>query len=287
MLQCLDDGRNDIFLHIDEKSEMQYEDFTGILRCSRLIPMPRRDVRWGGFSQIELEMDLISAAVRGGDYDFLHLISGVDMPLKPQDEIHAFFATHPNTEFVSIERDKTRAPGVRARYAYYHFLKDRYGKQKGALGRIDDFLVKVQKPFVRRDEGTVYGGGHNWFSITGAFAGYVAEHRDWISRRFRHTYCCDEIFLQTLLLNSPMAERLNRTEGTPSSLQCARLIDWERGKPYTFTIDDLNMLQNSSAIFARKFSMASEPTRRLVEALALRVCGDRERTAATGTEPTQ
>ena len=36
-----------------------------------------------------------------------------------------------------------------------------------------------------------------------------------------------------------------------------RFIDWERGSngnPYTFRINDFKMLQNSDALFARKFS---------------------------------
>lgn len=35
-----------------------------------------------------------------------------------------------------------------------------------------------------------------------------------------------------------------------SSMRC---IDWERGTPYTYTLDDYKMLMASDKLFARKF----------------------------------
>ncbi|MBR0219594.1 MAG: glycosyl transferase [Clostridia bacterium] len=271
LLRCLDDERNDIFLHIDAKSPMQYEDFQAILRRSKLTVMPRMDIQWGGFSLIQLEMDFLDMALKQGPYDYFHLLSGQDLPIKTQDEIHAFFEAHNGTEFVSIEEGKTKSPSVQWRYRYYHWLKEFYGRKKGLLGRAEDALIFLQKPFVRRDRNCVYGGGHQWFSITGAFAEYAAAHRAWINKRFHFTYCCDEIFLQTLLLQSPFREKLNRASDMPGCLQCARLIDWVRGGPYTFTIDDLDMILASPAMFARKLSMANSPCRKLTEALEARI----------------
>lgn len=271
LLRCLDDERNDIFLHIDAKSPLRYEDFENILRHSRLTTLPRADIRWGGFTLIDLEMRLLQAAVSQGHYDYHHLLSGQDMPIKSQDEIHRFFEARNGTEFVSIEADKTKNPRVQWRYRYYHWLKDHYNKRKGVIGHAEDALIALQKPFVRRDKNCEYGGGHQWFSITGDFAEYAVAHRDWINKRFRYTYCCDEIFLQTLLLQSPFREKLNRAPELYGSLQCARLIDWDRGGPYTFTIEDWEMLMASPAMFARKVSMAKEPCRQLTEALAARI----------------
>ena len=271
LLRCLDDPRNDIFLHIDAKSPMQYEDFQSIPRRSKITVMPRMDIQWGGSSLIRLEMDFLEAAVRQGPYDYYHLLSGQDLPIKTQDEIHAFFEARNGTEFVSIEEEKTKKPSVQWRYRYYHWLKDFYGRKKGLLGHAEDALIALQMPFVRRDRNCVYGGGHQWFSITGTFAEYAVAHRDWVKKRFRFTYCCDEIFLQTLLLQSPYKEKLNRAPDMPGCLQCARLIDWVRGGPYTFTIEDLDMILASPAMFARKLSMASSPCRKLTEALEARI----------------
>lgn len=38
-------------------------------------------------------------------------------------------------------------------------------------------------------------------------------------------------------------------------LACARLIDWQRGNPYVFKMQDFDLIKNSPAMFARKFDM--------------------------------
>lgn len=53
------------------------------------------------------------------------------------------------------------------------------------------------------------------------------------------------MFLHTVVQNSPYKENI-----VNNSL---RFIDWERGKPYTFTIEDYDMLIHSPDLFARKF----------------------------------
>ena len=34
-----------------------------------------------------------------------------------------------------------------------------------------------------------------------------------------------------------------------------RLIDWDRGSPYTFKIDDYSQIKKSNMLFARKFQV--------------------------------
>ncbi|MCI5660123.1 MAG: glycosyl transferase, partial [Clostridium sp.] len=42
-------------------------------------------------------------------------------------------------------------------------------------------------------------------------------------------------------------------------MACARLIDWERGNPYVFRMADYDEIMQSPAMFARKFSMQTDP----------------------------
>lgn len=64
LVSLLDDKRNDIYVHIDKKSN------TSKLRLntqfSKLVFVERHNVRWGDVSQIKAEMALFSAAVSGG-----------------------------------------------------------------------------------------------------------------------------------------------------------------------------------------------------------------------------
>ena len=57
--------------------------------------------------------------------------------------------------------------------------------------------------------------------------------------------CADEVYKQTIIWNSKYKENISEDE--------IRLIDWERGKPYTFKMEDYNELAGSKMLFARKF----------------------------------
>lgn len=40
---------------------------------------------------------------------------------------------------------------------------------------------------------------------------------------------------------------------------CLRYVDWERGKPYTFSDEDFDLLMSSNNLFARKFDYSKNP----------------------------
>ncbi len=67
----------------------------------------------------------------------------------------------------------------------------------------------------------------------------------------------DEFFVPTLVMNSKFAGRVVNTS--------LREIDWDRGQPYEYTIEDLKMLESSDNFFARKLSYDKNPE--LVDAL--------------------
>ena len=104
LLNLLDDQRNDIYLHVDKKSEALYNLFkVHSLRLSRLYVLEDRvNIKWGDVSQIKAELLLFEKAVRNERYAYLHLISGVDFPIKTQDYIHEFFNSNIGYEFVGF-----------------------------------------------------------------------------------------------------------------------------------------------------------------------------------------
>ena len=91
LLSMLDDERNDIFLHIDRKSDMLDGAEPLVLSKARLFVLEQRvDVRWGNLSQIKAEYVLFEEALKHGPYAYYHLLSGQDLPIKSQDYIHQF-----------------------------------------------------------------------------------------------------------------------------------------------------------------------------------------------------
>ena len=70
--------------------------------------------------------------------------------------------------------------------------------------------------------------------------------------KYRFTRCCDEVFLQTLLYNSSYSLNMYFDEDSKRYYNM-RYVDFQRGNPYVFRIDDEGLLNSRKEIFARKF----------------------------------
>ena len=246
LLDLLDDERNDIYLHIDKKAK-NVPDFR--VKQAGLHLIDPINVVWGGYSQIRCEMKLLEAAAEG-HYRYYHLISGMDLPLKTQDEIHAFFREHDGTEYMYFDEEACHSGSFHDRVQYYYFFGNLGFNTRKKIGHglrlIDRILVKVQKALhiCRKPVFSLYKGGQ-WFSITDDLVQYVLSRKDDIRKQFQYTFLTDEVFLQSVAVSSPMRNRIVNDD--------LRAIDWERGMPYTFRKEDVPMLLASEKLWGRKF----------------------------------
>ena len=260
LIMALDDERNDIFVHIDSKViDFDYNRYSALAKYSKVIFTPERiNVTWGDYSQVKTEMLLLRTAVEYENpekpYEYFHLISGVDLPIKSNDYIHTFFAENPGKEFIHFSENTVSQLSIN-RLQYYHFFRRR---RNTFTKIISQGLLRIQKAIgVNRLKNTdlKVQKGCNWFSITGAFAHYIVDNFVEYEKYFKHSYCCDEVFVQTMLVNSPYKDNLYMPDCNNNHEACMRLIDWKRGNPYIFRSEDLELLKSSPCIFARKFDL--------------------------------
>lgn len=255
LICLLDDVRNDIYIHIDARADGFIEsDFDGAAEYSKLHFIKRSTVFWADFSQTSAELDLLEAACEGGEYSYYHLLSGSDLPLKTQDEIHTFFEGR-NDEFIGI--CPKEVPYSVNRLKYYHFLTgNRFYRKSKPLKGLDLILTKLQALFgINRLKGENIKviDGWTWFSVTDDFARYIVSKRSYIEKIFSKSIASDELVMQTMIYNNPeFYSRIYDTKSlTKGSLRC---IDWKRGRPYTFKNEDFEELINAEdVLFARKF----------------------------------
>ena len=98
--------RNDLYLHVDKKAKaFDPHEFSAIVKHAKLIFLKRMSVTWGGYSQIALELMMLNRATET-HHSYYHYISGVDIPLKTQTEILAFFDEREGREFVEIGEEE-------------------------------------------------------------------------------------------------------------------------------------------------------------------------------------
>ena len=263
LILSLDDARNDIYIHIDAKvKNFNFEHFQSITKYSKVtFTTERVNITWGDFSQVKCEMLLLQTAVQNeskdNPYTYYHLLSGVDLPIKTSDEIHKFFDNHYGKEFIHYTSNKVEQSSVN-RIKYYHLFRKKrnvfykilaqivlkFEKFIG-INRLKNLDIKVQK-------------GCNWFSITDNLAKYVVCNLKKYEKIFSCSYCCDEIFIQTIVENSEFKNNLYMPNCNNNHEACMRLIDWQRGNPYVWRTVDYDLIKASPCMFARKFDMNTD-----------------------------
>jgi hypothetical protein len=255
LLEMLDDDNTDFFLLIDKKVKEPLSELIQIhLEKSRLIELPRIRINWGGYSQIQGCLNLLKTALPER-YDYYHLIQGSDFPIKRKKDIDAFFLKNNGQEFIEFN------PGdyefAKWKCNYRHCLVDNeFYRNSLFLKGISHGLVEIQKRLGIKKSAESLFHGSALFSITHPCAEYVVSHEAWIYHRFKNSLAAGEVFLQTLIMQSPYKENLFHYERPDGN---ARYIDWNHrsgNSPKTFDENDFDRLMSlpEQFCFARKFS---------------------------------
>ncbi len=255
LIELIDDERNDIFLHIDRKSRISADEMRRISQVavhSNITMVKRHRISWGGYSIVKAEFELLNTAIHAGAYCYYHLISSMDLPVRTNDEIHAFFDRNQGKEFVRLS-EACHIDMFRPRLKYYWFFQELIGKsRKNPLRIVQWISIQIQKIIgVNRIRDFTFAKGHQWFSITDDFARYVCENEPSVRKRLRFTFCADESMIQPLIVDSIFKDRIYKPE--PNENEIMRAIDWNRGSPYVFRKEDYDFLMKTKCMFARKF----------------------------------
>lgn len=260
LISLIDDERNDIILVLDKKSKL-INSFVPKTKFSKVYQPDKNqliDVQWGGLSLLKAEILALSIAVKKDKYDYIHIISGVDLPIKTQDYIHNFFDNlEPGTNCISFSEEKNIQDAFNENCKYYHIFTNKARCKNLFVRKICSFTrrfyIKLQMTLgIKRNwEGWVFGKGSEWVSLTYDFANYLVENRKKVFKRFRGVHCSDEIWKHTMLLSSPYKDTTSNFDSLRNDV---RRIDWNRGTPYTWTIEDFEELRSCREMFARKFN---------------------------------
>ena len=258
LIAVLDSEHADFYVHINKSvKQLDEESIRAAAVKSRIQIFREFKIAWGADTQIRCELFLMEQAAKG-HYDYYHLLSGVDIPLKTGAEIEAFFETQ-DRSFLEVKQEQDLT-GTLDRVRYYYPLQPWIGRQKADRGFVYALLdqlnyesLKIQKMLgVDRTKNApfAYCRGANWFSITHELLICALEKKKQIAKYFYCTMNADEMFLQCVAMVSPLRDTVIRDS--------LRLVDWQRTEhggcsPHTFTMEDWEMITGSDKLFARKF----------------------------------
>ena len=260
--------RTHVFLHLDVKFAPLLPQ---ILPRPNLMAFSRHRMHWGGFGLVRATLDLLRRALEVAPFDYLHLISGQCLPLRPIPEILDHFDASGLEHMASTPFPVEGLPyqGLdRILVDYPPHLQGRYRGVKARM--LEEYKLEVLRDASRHrklDHLPRLYHGSQWFSVTGACAEQMlrfSDHHPELARFCETSLIPDEMFFQTVLMASPFADQLDR--------RTFRHMDWKRGGPYTFTREDVTYLLASPGMFARKFDIGKDEAAvaRLLRAVRLR-----------------
>jgi hypothetical protein len=262
LCQQISEEHTRLYIHIDANtSEHEFNAMKAATPTDAHF-IDRQRCRWGGFSLVSASLALIMAALKD-DCDYMVLLSAQDFPIKSQQEI--VNQLQGTTGFIEFRRQPDPAFDIRYRYQSYHpeWLK---GSLAGKL------LQKIQRPInqlglfkrsLPAPLSTIYSGSQWWCLSKRACEAliYFCEQNPSVIAFFRQTLVPDEMFVQTILMHTPLKDELINDS--------QHYLEWEAGawSPRTFERSDIERLLANPALFARKFAIDGQVTTQISQHL--------------------
>lgn len=248
-----------IYIHIDEKSSSIV---SKIKSAKNIFKYSFYDVKWGSFNHTRAILFLSAKALRNRKNSYFHLISGEDYPcvkdflsfkerLDPSKNYLEYFKLpysgwHGNGGLDRVNMfhlyDVLNARDVEDLNIIYRFYHQKHGNA----------LLLPRKSFYEEFDTHLYGGS-TWWSLSREVLDFVSQftqNNPSFLNRFRNTCVSEELYFQTIILNSPLSQKIENNN--------LRYIDWETrgdGVPCYLDESDFDKMTSDTKLFARKLSL--------------------------------
>lgn len=234
-----------VYVHLDRKCDL---DPAQLHHAARMITR-RVDVHWGRFSQVEATLvsirQILAEVPR---FDKLIFLSAQDFPLLPNKLLKRELEQVRAHEL--IETAPIGAGGWNVAHRYQYFHREGGGFAERLACALANRILRLCKRTRRFPDGLAPHGGSSWWALSRDCLAEVlrmADARPGLARFCATVQCPDELFFQTLVMNSPFAGRV-----LPENF---RYIQWpEQGarNPKILDEHDFERIRASRAHFCRK-----------------------------------
>lgn len=248
----------ELYIHVDRKSAVSATELSELGSMPAVARISRRfRVNWGGRNHLRSILHLVRESLKNPELEYFHLISGQDFPTRSLESFDEFFRVNRGVDFLehfSLPADCWDGGGLdRIRYFQPYDLID----AKRSMHRIRSLLRLQQRLGISRpipkELPKLYGGSTYWSlgrPTVQLVHDYTIRHPQ-LLRRLIHTFCSEELYFQTVVLNADSARRISGFN--------LRYIKWPArdepasGGPAVLDEHDFLPIRQSEAFFARKF----------------------------------
>ncbi|MGF1567826.1 MAG: beta-1,6-N-acetylglucosaminyltransferase [Nodosilinea sp.] len=258
LVRCLNEVDANFLIHIDKKSNNKVFSIAQkeLSDLKNVTFLERHSCYWGDFGHVQSTIKGIQAICdQQIDFDYLFLLTGQCYPIKPKQEIKHFLKNHHDYSFMDYKiidsyRNKKRVErwNIRLFSRFYVSFPNRY------------IPIPVKRSYPESVE--FFFKGSSYWCLSREAVAYLQNFLSADSPRnkqlinfFRGVYIPDEIFFQTILINSPLKDKIINEN--------LWYIDWPSGSyvPSPRVLDESYYyeLVSSPKLFARKFDMERSP----------------------------
>jgi len=244
------------FIHVDKKTK-NYSDFKLAVKDipNVFFHEDRFAVYHAGSSHLLATLALMRDVIRlVPDYDYIHIISAQDYPLRSNEQFDAFFE---NTSHSFMYLDEEELHNKNINYLKRGVNEFHFNRTSTTLAKIYEKLRlgSIIALFYKRAPIKNLHGGWDWYSwnkkVLDAFMQYINQNPQYL-KRFNHTVCPTEKIVQTFVCDK--TEQLEIETTNP-----LRYISWHAHRPvdtdyrpFTLTEQDYDFIIDSKAFFCRK-----------------------------------
>ena len=240
----------DFYLHVDKKIDISAHLFLAKMPNVYLIK-DRVNVIWAGYNTVEATLRSVKEIFQTGkQYDYIHLMSGQDYPIKSASGIHEFFSMNHGKEFIEFEHFDVWADESYPRIREYHLTNYNFPGRYYFQWAMNKFLPERKSPLPME-----YYGSSMFWALTSKCLQYIIDLME-ENNRFRRfmqlTWGSDEFIFQTLVMNSSFKKNVVNDN--------LLFLDRDKGAPHPniITSSHLQKLLSSSKLFARKFDLSKD-----------------------------
>lgn len=204
----------------------------------------RYRTRWGGFNNVKATVELIGFALKYKP-DNIILLSGQDYPLKSNTSIKEYLQKYKDQVLIEFKLYNFADPNS-SRINRYYFWDYFDFKKQSVIPRL---LTKIfmKRKFLRDMDPFI---GRQWFILPQDIAEFVYSEYYFnkkLTNYFKYVFCADELYFQTLLMNSKYIRRVKNI--------ATHFADYNHANPIVWKSIDIDLLKQKSNLFARKFDI--------------------------------
>lgn len=268
LIHRLNTETSSFFIHIDQKADQEIYNqiVTQLSTLPNVYFLKRYNTYWGSFNLVKATFEGIKEIfLRRIDFDYVIFLSGQDYPIKSNSQIEKFLLKNEGKEFIeyqplpgdnwkdenfTINVDRIECWFINGRLVKHDWiaLPPNSSLKLRAFLSLSSFLIRLN--ILRRKrkfpEGFKPFCGSAFWCFSKECAQYInnfIKQNPAFINFFKFAGISDEVFFQTIILNSPFKEQVINDD--------LKYVVWPG--PATLGKNDLENLINSSDLFARKF----------------------------------